>query len=559
MKTKTNLILLFLLAVALLLGACHGSQNSTSPQPEPHRMHFKADGTFKIAQFTDVHWTGSEPEKCADAARVIRHVLETERPDLAVLTGDIVISPQEAGWKAVMALFSEAKVPVAVVLGNHDDEEEWTREQIFSYLETLPGFMGQRGPKEVPGVGNYIIELYAAALSGQHASASGTPNETSAGSPDSVATSNPNKISAGSPDSSATRSQNMAEPDQQDKSSLAHQGSAGTDSLAALLYFFDSNAYCDDKTISNYGWIHFDQIAWYRQQSRHYTAANLGNPYPALAFFHIPLPEYAVVQTQKETMGSTIEEICSPQVNTGLLASIIEMKDIMGTFVGHDHNNNFIGVHKGIALAYGQKTGFSSYTDLPKGARIIELHQGQREFNTWIRTEEGSSCHYNYPLGASFRLEDLHLKPAIEVESVRRGLRFNYFRGNFKDMAGMLSTTPIKRGTTETITLSMAEDEDGFGLEFTGVIRILTPGMYRFYTHSDDGSRLFIGDSLVVDNDGSHSAQRAQGMIALAAGLHPFRLLYFEDHAGQSLEVGYAGPGIREQPLPDAHLFYPIE
>lgn len=543
MKMKTNLNLLFLLTVAILLSACQGGREAAPKQPEPHRMHFNADGTFKIAQFTDVHWTGSEPEQCANAARVIRHVLETERPNLAVLTGDIVISPQEAGWKAVMALFAEAKVPVAVVLGNHDDEGEWTREQIFSYLDTLPGFMGSRGPKDVPGVGNYIIELCAAALSDQHASASGTPDETS----------------AGSPDSSATSSQTVAEPVRQGRSSSTHQGAAEADSLAALLYFFDSNAYCDDKTISDYGWIHFDQIAWYRQQSRHYTAANLGNPYPALAFFHIPLPEYAVVKTQKETMGSTIEEICSPQVNSGLLTSILEMKDIIGTFVGHDHNNNFIGMHKGIALAYGQKTGFSSYAELPKGSRIIELHQGLREFNTWIRTEEGSSCHYNYPLGASFRLEDFQLKPAIEVESVRRGLRFNYFRGNFKDMAGMLSSTPVKRGTSETITLSLAEDEDGFGLEFTGVIRILTPGLYRFYTHSDDGSRLFIGDSLVVDNDGSHSAQKAQGTVALAAGLHPFRLLYFEDHGGQSLEVGYAGPGIREQPLPDAHLFYPIE
>ena len=36
----------------------------------------------------------------------------------------------------------------------------------------------------------------------------------------------------------------------------------------------------------------FDQINWYRQQSAAYKAQNGGQPLPALAFFHIPLPEY---------------------------------------------------------------------------------------------------------------------------------------------------------------------------------------------------------------------------------------------------------------------------
>jgi hypothetical protein len=89
--------------------------------------------------------------------------------------------------------------------------------------------------------------------------------------------------------------------------------------------------------------------------------------------------------------------VCAPKINTGLLASFVEMKDVMGTFVGHDHVNNFIGIHKGVALAYGQKTGFSSYGDLDKGARIIELQEGKREFTTWIRTEKGTSLFYQFP------------------------------------------------------------------------------------------------------------------------------------------------------------------
>jgi hypothetical protein len=335
------------------LTGCQGRKltRNTSERPsEAIRLQFDAPGKFRIAQFTDIHWTGSEPEQCAASERVIRHVLETERPHLAVLTGDIVIAPQEAGWKAVMALFTEAHVPVAVTLGNHDDEAEWTRAQIFSYLSTFPGFVGSRGPADLSGVGNHILEI--------HHSATAIPATTRPGNSSPL----PKTISA-------VPAQALP---------------------AALLYFFDSQAYAADTAASYYDWIKFDQIAWYREQSRHYTARNHGNPLPALAFFHIPLPEYAEVAAGKNFAGVAQEEVCAPKINTGLLASIVEMKDIMGTFVGHDHVNNFVGVHKGVALAYGQKTGFSNYGDLDKGARIIELQEGQRGFTTWIRTENGA-------------------------------------------------------------------------------------------------------------------------------------------------------------------------
>ena len=79
--------------------------------------------------------------------------------------------------------------------------------------------------------------------------------------------------------------------------------------------------------------------------------------------------------------------------------------------------------------------------------------------------------------------------------------------------------------------------------------------MYRFYTNSDDGSVLFIGDKEVVNNDGSHGSLVASGVIALKAGFHPIKVLYFEDYEGNSIEVGFEGPGINKQPIPDSILF----
>jgi hypothetical protein len=189
------------------------------------------------------------------------------------------------------AVFTGAGVKFAVTLGNHDDEAEWSRTQIFDYLETLPGFTGEKGPGDITGTGNYMIRL----------------------------------------------------------------ASADKESTAANLWFFDSNAYCQDTSVSHYGWIHHDQISWYREQSRKITSENDGKPIPALAFFHIPLPEYNEVINQPGTIGEYQEEVCSPKINSGMFTAFYEMQDVKGTFVGHDHVNNYIGVHKGIALGIWPK------------------------------------------------------------------------------------------------------------------------------------------------------------------------------------------------------------
>ena len=88
-------------------------------------------------------------------------------------------------------------------------------------------------------------------------------------------------------------------------------------------------------------------------------------------------------------------------------------------------------------------------------------------------------------------------------------------------------------------------------------MRIPQKGVYRFYTYSDDGSVLYIDGHKVVDNDGGHSVGRAEGKIALDAGFHEVRVLYFEDYMGQALEVGFCSKDIYETALPDEMLYLP--
>ena len=94
---------------------------------------------------------------------------------------------------------------------------------------------------------------------------------------------------------------------------------------------------------------------------------------------------------------------------------------------------------------------------------------------------------------------------------------------------------------------TIAQRIDHYAIRYTGYVDIPKSGIYTFYLRSDDGSKLYLHDDLVVDNDGSHSSITKQGMMALKKGLHPIRIEYFEDFLGQELRLWYDGPGIKNR------------
>ncbi len=83
-----------------------------------------------------------------------------------------------------------------------------------------------------------------------------------------------------------------------------------------------------------------------------------------------------------------------------------------------------------------------------------------------------------------------------------------------------------------------------YSVEWTGVIYVPAGGDYRFALTSDDGSRLWIDDVLVVDNGGVHAAVRAEGVASLLGGFHRIRIRYMQ-HEG---DVAFSTSWRREQP-----------
>lgn len=453
-------------------------------------FQFRTDHTFRIAQFTDIHWDPSSAG-CAKTVETINYVLNTEKPDLAVLTGDIVTAPPaREGWNAIAAIFEKAKVPFAVTLGNHDAEPGISRDQVFGYLQTKPYFVGSKGP-ELSGCGNYSL---------------------------------PVKSSDGK-------------------------------KIAAVVYCFDSNDYPKDKKIGHYDWIRYDQIGWYRSTSEKYTAQNHGMPVPSVAYFHIPLHEFENVAGKETTVGIKNEGVAAGAVNSGLFASMTEKKDMMGVFVGHDHDNNYIGLEHDIALAFGEVTGTDAYGDLERGSRIVELHEGEFSFDTWIRTPSGVKYKYNYPSGLTTDAGNVEYLPSTKIPGLKQGISFSYFEGKYRSTDELANAKVLKKGILKNISITQASARDSFAYEFKGWIKIPKKAVYRFYTYSDDGSKLYIDGREIVNNDGSHGARRADGKVALDEGFHQIMVRYFEDYMGNELEVGLSSINIRECSIPDDFLF----
>ena len=87
---------------------------------------------------------------------------------------------------------------------------------------------------------------------------------------------------------------------------------------------------------------------------------------------------------------------------------------------------------------------------------------------------------------------------------------------------------------------------------FEGWLEVPASGWWRLFTDSDDGSRLWIGETLVVENDGLHGMVERSGEIALAAGRHPIRVEFFENFGGAGLIVRMQGPATPKQVVPAA-------
>ena len=298
------------------------------------KLQFNQEGTFKIVQFTDIHLKdGFDAEKDERTLALMEQIVVTEKPDLIVYSGDLIASEDVQDGCETMrrAIHSAVKAEIPFAV-------------IYGNHDSEKGVTR--------------AQLQAALSEYEHCIAEAGPEDIH-GVGNYVA-------------------------------EIQH---SEEDKTAAVLYFFDSGEYAPDH-IGGYAWIHPDQVNWYAGQSRQLSAQHDG-PLPGLAFLHIPLPEYDAVWHSGTVAGRKGEEVCSPKINSGLFAAMLEAGDVMGVFAGHDHDNDYVGRLHGVALGYGRVTGWNTYGELERGARIITLKQGERQFDSWITFGDGREQRYS--------------------------------------------------------------------------------------------------------------------------------------------------------------------
>ncbi|KAE9463163.1 hypothetical protein C3L33_04916, partial [Rhododendron williamsianum] len=254
-----------------------------------------------------------------------------------VIAGDNIFGFDATDAASSMnAAFSPAissNIPWAAVLGNHDQESTLSRAGVMKHIVGMKHSLSQFNPAEVEdidGFGNYNLEVHGV------------------------------------------------------------EGSAFENKSVLNLYFLDSGDYSTVPFIPGYGWIKPSQQFWFENTSKKLQRAYMNKPEaqkapaPGLAYFHIPLPEFASFDSSNFT-GVKQEGISSASVNSGFFTTLVEAGDVKAVFIGHDHVNDFCGELTGIHLCYAGGFGYHAYgkAGWDRRARVVVASLEKTENGGW--------------------------------------------------------------------------------------------------------------------------------------------------------------------------------
>ncbi|GDY13176.1 hypothetical protein LBMAG53_20540 [Planctomycetota bacterium] len=118
-----------------------------------------------------------------------------------------------------------------------------------------------------------------------------------------------------------------------------------------------------------------------------------------------------------------------------------------------------------------------------------------------------------------------------------------------------ISANPIYLGKALAVDMEPRPGEENYTLDFQGYLKIESKGSYKFALNSDDGSFLYIGAALLIDNGGMHGMQRKEEILTLDVGYYPIRVQFYQGGGGAGLEFTWSKDGGEEKPLPGSVLY----
>lgn len=273
---------------------------------------------FRIISTSDLHF-GDDPVLRDKCMGMLMHHIEDTKPDLVVLTGDIILGKYQHLDAIQFARFME-KIGVywAFVFGNHEAREEKGRfkELLMKCQTTFPHCLARQGKKELFGLCNYCINILGSE----------------------------NKI---------LKTLFMLD--------------SGRDILDEYRAEHNCPAEYD-----SYDYIKYNQMNWYENKIK--ALEKQYGEVKSFMYMHIPIKEYEIAVTQDENgdfiftdkceilYGNVFESVGSSKLNTGLFALIKKLGSTQAMFCGHDHVNDFCALYDGVYLVYNQPGGYETYT-----------------------------------------------------------------------------------------------------------------------------------------------------------------------------------------------------
>ena len=348
-KKIISLVLCLVLGALLLIPAIASLSDVDVSRPANAHISFNKDGKLKILQVADI-----QDDEVIDplAKESLKRAIEASDPDLIILTGDNIggyscktKAEGHAAIKSYMDVFEKYGIPLAMVFGNHDDDDTpYTKLEQIAQYESYKCFIGCAGVVTDKTVGdNYTINA-------------GTYN-------------------------------------------IPVYESKDSQKVSFNIWCFDSGNYNPDNSYGGYGYVLPDQIDWYKAKSDELKAANGGEVVRSIAFQHIVPPQikYALKEVSAETEGAVAfagsyytlpdgvdrktnwlaEAPCPPNTDFApgyaQVDAMLEQGDVNAVFFGHDHINAYVVDYEGIDLVSSPGCTFASYNDNHRGFRVITV------------------------------------------------------------------------------------------------------------------------------------------------------------------------------------------
>jgi len=151
---------------------------------------------------------------------------------------------------------------------------------------------------------------------------------------------------------------------------------------------------------------------------------------------------------------------------------------------------------------------------------------------------------------------DVYQKAREIKASLLPGLVFRYYEGEVRGTKEIEKLPLKKSGTTPRFSIAPRQREEDFALVFNGYLNIPQDGLYTFYLKSNDGSRLYLNDAELINNDGAHIMLEKSAATSLHAGLHKITLKYFQLGGNHGLKLFWKGPGFEKTEVPATVLFH---